>query len=158
MQDSESSCAAQTLEKNYKYVFQGGLCQTKNKVGVHNLDVIHYILEGRPLRNQLPWDDASLLDNLTLFLRGENIHPHLEANNKKAEKNPTAQVSSGSACYSTVSVQSEWQLHHPRDSHIPPSRIQLPGSSEQTFPDLGTDGYSQPSIGTTVDHQQPALP
>ena len=130
----------------------------------------------------------------------------------------------GSACYSTVSVQSEWQLHHPRGFHIPPSGIWLPGSSEQTFPakvqvwsanqffiviltpilqlniilaklcnvyftsyqlilvqtwrlnhvfiygvtkvlvsltplpDLETDVYSQPSIGMTVDHQQPALP
>ena len=30
--------------------------------------------------------------------------------------------------------------------------------SLKPLPDLGTDVYSQPSIGKTVDHQQPALP
>ena len=54
---------------------------------------------------------------------------------KKKKKTLLPQVLlPGSACYSTVSVQSEWQLHHPRGFHIPPSGIQLPGSSEQIFP------------------------
>jgi hypothetical protein len=35
----------------------------------------------------------------------------------------------------TISVLSEWQLHHPRDFHTPLSQIRLPGSSVQTFPE-----------------------
>ena len=91
---------------------------TIRKRSRRHLAIVPYILKNHPLRNQIHVGRRMI--QLTLFLGGarmmQNIRPH------------------SAHYYSTTSVQNEWQLHHPRGSHIPPSGIRLPESSEQTFP------------------------
>lgn len=73
-----------------------------------------------------------LILDYTIFRRRKTTILIQRPTRKKKAYHPS--LAAWFSLLSTVSVQNEWQLHHPQGSHIPPSRIQLPGSSEQTFP------------------------